>query len=154
MVEELFDGVAFFGVDGKEVRYEVLGGFGDVVPPWRQEGVLSSSYFFGENLDGLVVEGRKAAEESVKHAAHCPHVDTLGVSLILDDLWCCVSYCTTWRHRLSVPHNLRQAEVGKLDLTDATSTDTLDELSFINLVFVVRPSGLWVLGRDKWNWTE
>jgi hypothetical protein len=55
---------------------------------------------------------------------------------------------------LSVPHNLRQAEVGKLDLTDATSTDTLDELSFINLVFVVRPSGLWVLGRDKWNWTE
>jgi hypothetical protein len=62
VVEELFDSVSSVGVDGKEMRYKVLSWLGDVVPPWRKEGVLSLCNLLGENLNTLVVEWREAAK--------------------------------------------------------------------------------------------
>ena len=67
--QELLDRVAFVRVDGEEVRHEILGRFGDVVPPRGQECVLAAGDFLGEDLNAFVVEGGEAAEQGVEDAA-------------------------------------------------------------------------------------
>ena len=103
MGEELLDHVAFLWVDGEEVGDEVLGWLGDVVPPGGEEGVLASGDLLGQDLDALVVEGGEAAEEGVEDAAEGPHVDALGVPLVLYDFGRCVADRTAWGHGLAVP---------------------------------------------------
>ena len=54
--KELVNGVTLSGVNAEEMGDEILGRVGDVIPPWAQEGVVSSSDLFGQDIDTFVVE--------------------------------------------------------------------------------------------------
>jgi len=54
--EELVDGVPLRGIDAEKMSDEILGCDRDVVPPRREEGVVTSSDLLGQDGDGLVVE--------------------------------------------------------------------------------------------------
>ena len=149
MGEELLDRVAFLWVDGEEVGDEVLGRFGDVVPPGGEEGVLTPGDLLGEDLDAFVVEGGETAEEGVEDAAEGPHVHAFGVPLVFYNLGCCVPDCTAWGHGLTVPDYFGETEIGNLDLSYSSRSDTLDVLSLIGFVFIFRSSWLGIPRRDE-----
>jgi len=149
VVKELVDVVTLIGVDGQKMRNKILGRLGDVIPPRRQESVLALGDLLGEDLNALVVEWRETAEKSVENAAESPHVDTLGVTLILDDFGSSVTNSSARSHGLTVPDDLGKTEIGNLDQTNTTGTNTLDEFTLVGLVLVVRTSRLGVSGRDE-----
>jgi hypothetical protein len=53
-----------------------------------------------------------------------------------------------------VPDDLREAEIGNLDHTDATGANAPDKLAFVLLVFISRRLRLRVLGWDEWCGVE
>lgn len=152
--KELLDGVSLLGVDSQQVGDEVLGGFGDVVPPGGEERVLAPGDLLGQDLDALVVKGREAAEEGVEDAAHGPHVDTLRVALILDDLGGGVTDGTAGGHGLAIPDDLGEAEVGNLDDPDTASAFPGNEFPFVHLVFIAGLAGFGMFGRDEGRGVE
>jgi len=149
VVEELVDIVALVGIDGQEVRNKILSRLGNVVPPRRQEGVLTLGDLLGQDLNALVVEWRETAEKGVENATKSPHVDTLRVTLILDNLGSSVADSSARSHGLTVPDDLGETKIGNLDQTNTTGTNALDEFTLVGLVLVVGTSGLGVSGRDE-----
>jgi hypothetical protein len=100
---------------------EVFGRRRDIVPPRGKESVVSSSDLFSQDIDTLVVEcclfssvsqrcpellTRETTEKGVEHTTQSPHVDRLGIPLILDNFGSSVSNGTTRSHGLFVPNNL------------------------------------------------
>lgn len=53
-----------------------------------------------------------------------------------------------------IPHDLRQAKIGNLDLANAARTNSRDEIALINLVFITRLLRLGVFGRNDWDRAE
>jgi len=149
VVQELLDIVTLLRVDSEEMRNEVLGRFGDVVPPWRKEGVLAASDLLSQDLNTLVIERRESAEECVENTTECPHVDTLGVALVFDNLGSSVADGTARRHSRMVPDDLGQAKIGDLDHTDSTGSNAFDELALVFLVLITGRLRLRVLGGDE-----
>lgn len=148
VVEELEDGEPFVGVDCQQVANKILGRRGDIIPPWRKESELALCNLLRENLYALIVEGREAAQQCVQHTTKGPHVDGLGIPFILDDLGCRVANGATWCHGLVIPDDLGKTEICNLNLADAACTDTLDELTLVDLVLISGLLWLGVLGRD------
>ena len=95
---------------------------------------MSTSDLFCEDIDALIIERWEAAEQSVEHAAHGPHVYTLAVPFVLDDLWGGVTHGTAWCHSLLIPYNLAEAKVGNLYSPDPTATDAWKKLAFVLLI--------------------
>jgi hypothetical protein len=110
---------------------------------------LTAGDLFSQHLNALIVERWETTQKSVEDTAKCPHVDTLRVSLILDDFRCSVSDCAARCHRRVIPDDLGKAEIGNLDYTDAAGTDTPDKLAFVFLVLVSGRLWLRVLGRNE-----
>lgn len=106
MREELCDRVALLGIDAQKMRDKILGGFADIVPPWRKEGILALGNLLRQDLNALIVERWEAAKKSVENATQRPHIDGLGVPLILDDLGCCIPDSAAGSHGLFVPDDL------------------------------------------------
>jgi hypothetical protein len=109
----------------------------DIVPPRREEGVVSPGDLLRQDIDTLVVERRKSTQERVEHASQSPQVDRLAVHVVLDNLRRRVPDRAARRHRLLVPDDLGQSKVGNLDTSDSSAADPRDELSLVLLVFVV-----------------
>ena len=97
---------------------------------------MSTGDLLRQNIDTLVVERRKAAKKCVEDTTKSPHVHTLGVAFVLDDLWSCVSNGAAWRHCLLVPHDLTETEIGDFDFADATASNAWDEFALIFFIFV------------------
>lgn len=147
MRQELVDCETLARVDAEQMRDEVLGRIGDVVPPWAQEGVVALSHLLREDRDRLIVERRKTTQQRVEHTAQSPHVDGLGVPFILDDFGCGVSDGSTRCHCAFFPDDLAQTKVGNLDFANATASDSWHHLTFVFFLFIVGPC-LVDLGRD------
>lgn len=96
----------------------------NVVPPWREEGVVTLRYLLGENVNRFVVERRETTEEGVENATQRPHVDRFRVSFILDNFGSSVTDGTARSHRLLVPDDLGETEIGNLDSTNSSSSDS------------------------------
>ena len=144
----------------------------DIVPPRAEEGVVTTSDLFGQNADTLIVESyrrsgeqklasrslvensynfaltRETTKQGVEDTSQRPHVDRLRVPLILDDLRGSVTDGTTWSLGHFVPDDLGQTEIGNLDKTDSTAASTVNKLTFILLLLVIRSLNR-VLGRDN-----
>ena len=140
--KELLDGVSFLRVHGQQVRDQILGRLGDIVPPRREERVLSACHLLCQHLDTLVIEGRETAEKSVEHTAHGPHIHTLRIPFILDNLGRCVADSSARGHGLAVPDHLGQTKIGNFNGTNATGTDTGDKVSLVLFILVARLLGL------------
>lgn len=119
----------------------------DVIPPWAEESVVAASNLLGQDVDTLVVEWREPAEQRVEYTSESPHIDTLAVSLVLDNLRCGVTHRSTRRHGLFIPYNFTQTEICNFDLANTSTTNARDEFSFVLLVLVVG-SVDWVFRRD------
>lgn len=154
MRQELCDRVALLGIHTQKMRDKVLGRLADIVPPWRKEGILALGNLLRQDLNALIIERWEAAKKRVENATQGPHIDGLGVPLILDNLGCRIPDSAARSHGLLVPYDLGQAEIGNLDLTNSTRAYALDELALINLVLVTWLLGFRVLRGDKWNGTE
>ena len=100
---------------------------------------MSPCNLLGQNIDALVVERRETTKQGIENAAKRPHVNALGVSLVLDDLGRSVSDGAAWRHRLLVPNDLGETEIGNLDASDASTTDARNKLAFVLLLLIVLP---------------
>ena len=100
---------------------------------------MSPCNLLGQNIDALVVERRETTKQGIENAAKRPHVNALGVSLVLDDLGRSVSDGAAWRHRLLVPDDLGETEIGNLDASDASTTDARNKLAFVLLLLIVLP---------------
>ena len=109
---------------------------------------MSSRDLLGQDIDTLIVERRETTKQGIEHTAKRPHVNALGVSLVLDDLGRSVSDGAAWRHRLLVPNDLGEAEIGNLDASDASTANARNKLAFILLLLVVLPLNR-VLRRDN-----
>lgn len=101
-----------------------LTGSANVVPPRRQERVVTPGDLLRQNVDALVVERREPTQQRVEHATESPHVDALAVPLVLDDLGRRVADRTARGHRLLVPDDLGETEIGNLDASDPSAADT------------------------------
>lgn len=133
---------------------QILRRLGDIVPPRRQESILATRDLLGENLDALVIERREATEEGVENAAQSPHINTLRVSLILDNLGRGVADSSTGRHSLAVPDDLGQTKIGDLNHTNAAGAFSGNEFAFIDLVLVPRLTRFGVFARDEVDGVE
>ena len=114
---------------------------------------MSAGDLLSQNVDALVVERGEAAKKCVEDATKGPHIHALGIAFVLNDLWSCVSNSTAWRHRLLVPHDLAETEIGDLDFADTTTSDVGDKFALVFFVFVelLRRGGF---GRDDWYLLE
>lgn len=148
MLQKLVNCVPLPWIHAEQMGDEVLGAGRNVIPPRAQKSVVSSRNLLCEQLDGFVVEWWKPAQERVKHAPEGPHIDSLAVAFVLDDLGGSVTNGAARSHGLLVPNNLRETKVGDLNAPDATAADAGNELAFILLFLVAVYTNLWLLGRD------
>ena len=114
---------------------------------------MSTSNLLSENVDTFVVEWREAAEQSVEHTAHGPHIYTLAIPFVLDDLRGGVTYSTAWSHGLLVPNDLAEPEVGDLHPPDSPATDAREEVALV-LLILIELLRRGYLGWDDWYTLE
>lgn len=154
MRKEFFDGVPLFWIDIQQVRDQILGRFGNVIPPGREESVLASRHFFCENLYVLVVERGEATQKSIEDAAHSPHIDTFRVPLVIHDLRRSVTDGSAWCDCLVIPNHLREAKICNLNLANTTRADTRSELPLILFIFLTGLLMFRACARFEGNWVE
>lgn len=87
----------------------------------------------------------------VEYATHSPYIDTLTISLVINNLWCCVANSPARRHHLTIPYDLGKAEICNLDFANSTSADALDKFPLVNFVLIFCWLWLGVRRRNEWN---
>mmetsp|Transcript_13569 Transcript_13569/g.27760 ORF Transcript_13569/g.27760 Transcript_13569/m.27760 type:complete len:347 (-) Transcript_13569:810-1850(-) len=120
---DLRDSYSLHGVNLEHPRDEVSSELGEV----RGERVHAALDLLEEVGDGLVVEGKRPAEESVEDDAAAPHVHLrAGVKVPRDDLRCSVVGRPAGRpQEVPVPHHVAQAKVRYLEVEVVVQEEVL-----------------------------
>jgi hypothetical protein len=145
--QEFVDGVALSWINTQQMRYQILGGMADVVPPGTQISIITPGNLFCEDVYAFVVKRRETTEESVENTAECPHVNTFAVTLVFDNFGSGISDSSTGSHGLFVPNDLTEAKVGDLYASYASASNTWNKIAFVFLFLIIRTTDR-VLGRD------
>jgi len=125
----------------------------DIIPPRTKESVISTSDLFSQDVDAFIVERGESTKQGIQDTPERPHIDTLAVTFVLDNLWSSVANGAARCHGLLVPHHLAETKVRDLDAPDAATANTRNELTLVLLFLVVWPSDR-VLGWDNLDTVE
>lgn len=105
-------------------------------PTRAQEGIVTAGDLLHQNVNAFVIELRETTKKCVEDTTRNPHVDTIGIMVVLDDLRSRVSNSPVRCHRLFVLEGLAETKVGGFDLADAAALNAWNKLTLIFFLFV------------------